>query len=111
MSLQKLDFFFWRLARNTLPSNRNKKAWNILTDDTCKIYGVQSESAYHAVVACSHSCALLETMRANWLVPDDSQLQFTSPDWFLLLLDRLSEGERYAIKFFFSDIWRRSTFY
>lgn len=119
ISLQKLVFAS-RLARNALPTNSNKKERNILTDDTCKVCGVQSESAYHAVVV-SHSRALHETMRADWPVSDDSQLQFTGPDWFLLLLDRLSEGERSAIILFFffwrnwsdrnSDTWRRSSFY
>jgi hypothetical protein len=81
----KVRVFASRLARNALPSNSNKKERNILTDDTCKICGVQSET--------------------DWPVSDDSQLQFTGPDWFLLLLDRLSEGERSAIILFFWRNW------
>jgi len=56
----KVGMFAWPLARDALPTNKNKKARNILEDDMCNICGMESESTYHAVVACSHSRALLE---------------------------------------------------
>ena len=45
-------------------------------------------------------------MRADWLVPDGSLLQFSRPDWFLLLLDRLSKEERSMIILIFWRNWR-----
>jgi len=44
-------------------------------------------------------------MRADWLVPDGSLLQFSRPDWFLLLLDRLSKEERSMIILIFWRNW------
>ena len=101
----KVRIFAWHLARDAPPTNKNKKARNILKDDTCNICGMASESTYHAVVACPHSRALLEIMRTDWPVPDGSLLQFSGPDWFLLLLDRLSEEERSVIILIFWRNW------
>jgi hypothetical protein len=101
----KVKIFARRLARNALPTNVNKKARNILKDDTCHICGMESESSYHAVVACPHSRALSEAMRTDWPVPHDSQFQLSGPDWFLLLLDRLSKEERSAMILIFWRNW------
>ena len=81
------------------------KARNILKDDTCHICGMEPETIYHAVVACPHSRALLEAMRTDWPVPDVSQFQLLGPDWFLLLLDRLSKEERSAMILIFWRNW------
>ena len=71
----KIKIFAWPLTRNAPPTNVNKKARNIMKDDTCHICGIESESSYHAVLACPCSQALSEAMRTDWLMLHDSQFQ------------------------------------
>ncbi|KAG2574039.1 hypothetical protein PVAP13_7KG295601 [Panicum virgatum] len=85
----KVRIFAWRLAKNALPTNENKKARHILETSTCAICGFEAETAFHAVVSCPHARDLFEAMRTEWPVPDTKQLHLSGPDWLLLLLDRL----------------------
>ena len=82
-----------------------------MKDDTCHICGIESESSYHAVLACPCSQALSEAMRTDWLMLHDSQFQLSGPKWFLFLLDHLSKEERSAIILIFWCNWshRNST--
>lgn len=76
----KVRIFAWRLAKNALPTNANKKARYLLEISICTICGLEGEPAFHAVVTCPHSHDLLEVMRNEWPVPETKQLQFSGPD-------------------------------
>ena len=55
----------------------------------CKICGVAEENSYHAVMSCTKARAPRNEMRLSWELPSEDQLQYTGPDWLLVLLNAI----------------------
>ena len=55
----KIKVFAWRLAKEALPTNVNKKNRHMNMIDMCDICGEGSEDAFHAVIDCQHSKNLI----------------------------------------------------
>ena len=60
---EKIKIFGWRVATNTLPTNKNKWKRTLEVDNVCKICGTEEEDEFHAVVSCTKSKALRHEMR------------------------------------------------
>ena len=99
----KIKVFAWRLAKEALHTNVNKKNRHMNMIDMCDICGEGSEDAFHAVVDCQHSKNLIQAARKEWSVPDDELLHRNGPEWFLQLLDKLPKQDR---GFFIMLLWK-----
>ena len=64
----KIKVFAWRLAKEALPTNVNKKNRHMNMIDMCDICGEGSEDAFHAVVDCQHSKNLIQAARKEWSI-------------------------------------------
>ncbi|CAN6163831.1 unnamed protein product [Urochloa humidicola] len=99
----KMKVFAWRLAKEALPTNVNKKNRHLNMLDTCDICGEGSEDGFHAVIGCEHSRNLIQAARKDWPVPADALLPRDGPEWFLQLLDKIPKEER---GFFIMLLWK-----
>jgi len=60
---------------------------------SCEICGWWYEDRYHATMVCPHAVALCERMSESWRIPEDDDLNFSGPEWLLILLDKYTEVE------------------
>lgn len=91
----KCAFFAWKLAKDILPTKRNKFLRRIEPDATCSLCGCAAEDSFHATVDCPRARSLRFAMREHWPIPSEELIRRSGPDWFLLLLERCSteQGE------------------
>ena len=90
----KIKVFAWRLAKEALPTNVNKKNRHMSMVDMCDICGKGSEEGFHAVIDCQHSKNLMQAARKECSVPADALLHRNGPEWLLQLLDKLPKQDR-----------------
>lgn len=90
----KVKIFAWRLARDCLATQRNRKSRKLVSDSTCRTCGGEEEDGFHAVISCTRAKALRKEMREYWRLPADEELTNYGPDWLLLILEKLGTEER-----------------
>jgi hypothetical protein len=105
---RKVKFFTWKPGRDALPTKSNKHNRKMELDANCNLCGNGREDGYHDVVVCplASISALRHAMRDYWDLPGESLFQYIGPDWFLLLLDRLSEEQQDSVKLLFWRAWQ-----
>jgi hypothetical protein len=87
---QKVRIFAWRLSQDGLATQENRKRRTLVNSARCTICGREDESGFHARLRCTKARALRGEMRKHWLLPDESKLIYTGPDWLLILLGQLT---------------------
>jgi hypothetical protein len=90
----KVRVFAWRLAREGLATQTNRKCRGLEREALCQICGSEDESGYHAVVRCSRATALRYELRNIWHLPEERRFSYTGPDWLLHLLASLDKDTR-----------------
>lgn len=90
----KVKIFAWRLSRDCLATQRNRKSRKLVSDSTCRTCGGEEEDGFHAVISCTRAKALRKEMREYWRLPADEELTNYGPDWLLLILEKLGTEER-----------------
>jgi hypothetical protein len=101
----KVNVFTWKLARNALPTRRNKFNRNIEQMDTCLLCGLSTETSFHATVECPQAFNLRQAMRVHWTLPEEDWFKYTWPDWLLILLDRCTPNQRDLLKLVLWRAW------
>lgn len=101
----KVKIFSWKLSKDALCTKANKVKRNMEKEATCELCGMTNETSFHAVVECPLAFDLRQAMRQRWSLPKEELFRYTGPDWFLLLLDRLTEDQRDWIKLIFWRAW------
>jgi hypothetical protein len=89
---QKVRIFAWKLSQEGLATQENRKRRTLAKEARCTICGREDESGYHAVLRCTKARALRLELRKQWVLPDESKLRYTGPEWLLVLLSQLNEG-------------------
>jgi hypothetical protein len=59
----KVRIFAWKLARESLATNSNRKRHHITKDATGQVCGREAETGWHAVVQCTKARALRRELR------------------------------------------------
>jgi hypothetical protein len=49
----KVRVFGWKLAREGMTTQENRKSWKLCGTATCQICGMEDETGFHAVVKCT----------------------------------------------------------
>jgi hypothetical protein len=91
--LPKVRNFIWKLVRNGLPTNENRRYRQIADNASCELCYHRCEDAFHAVINCPHARALRSALREYWVLPAEERLRNDGPEWFLVLLDSCTEEE------------------
>jgi hypothetical protein len=102
--LPKVRLFAWKLSKEGLLTQDNRKRCTLVKQDTCTICEREAETGYHAVVRCSKAKALRAEMRRHWLLPNEDLLRYIGPDW-LLLLRELNEDQGANVLMVFWKAW------
>jgi hypothetical protein len=95
----------WRLSREGLATQANRKARTLEKEATCQVCGIEEESGYHAVVHCTQAKALRWELHLHWSLPDERKFDYTGPDWLLHLLDTTEPEERNNIMLMLWRAW------
>jgi hypothetical protein len=82
------------LTHEGLATQTNRRARKLENDAVCQVCGREEESGFHAIVRCTQAYALRREMRMHWVLPNESRLVYTGPNWLLHLLNIASEDER-----------------
>jgi hypothetical protein len=90
----KIKIFGWRAASDNLPTQHNKWRRTLEVSNICPICGVEAESSFHAIVACTKAKAIRQEMRKIWNLPSEKEFHYTGKDWLLLLLAKLNKKEQ-----------------
>ena len=88
---QKVKIFGWRVARDSMPTKRNKMRRTLEVDSICKICGNAEENSHDAVIACTKARALRHEMLKHWNLPPENLFVYSGPDWLQNLLMHLSK--------------------
>jgi hypothetical protein len=83
---QKVRIFAWRLARESLATQMNRKHRKLEDSGRCQICGMEEESGHHAVVTCTKVAGLRALMRQRWLLPSKNMFRRAGPEWLSMLL-------------------------
>ncbi|RLM59026.1 hypothetical protein C2845_PM18G01090 [Panicum miliaceum] len=59
-----------------------------MQEAVCDICGREEETEFHAVVSCGHAVNLRKAMQEIWPLPPEDMLNFSGPEWLLMLIDR-----------------------
>jgi hypothetical protein len=86
--------FAWKVARQCLATQVNRRSRELVNSATCTICGNEEESVYHALLRCTKVRALRREMRQHWRLPEEPKINYTGPDWFLVLLPHLDEDQK-----------------
>jgi hypothetical protein len=61
--LPKVHNFIWKMVRNGLPMNENRRYRHIVDDASCKLCYYRCEDGFHAIMDCPHARVLQMAMR------------------------------------------------
>jgi len=89
----KVRIFCWKLARDVLPTKKNKYIRKMELNGCCPLCGDAIEDSYHAAVECVQARNLRLAMREHWPLPIETLFARTGPDWLLLLLDKCTKEQ------------------
>jgi hypothetical protein len=99
----KVRVFAWKVIRNGLPTRANKKHRHLDHECCCLLCGSPVEDCFHAVISCPHARSLRTELRRFLSLPDEAHIQYTGPDWLLMILNRY---DAYTYASFLMLIWR-----
>jgi hypothetical protein len=89
----KVRIFAWKLARDILPTQKNKFIRKLEMDSQCPLCNCAVEDSYHATVECPQARNLRCAMREHWPIPDEKLFRKTGPDWLSLMLDKCTQEQ------------------
>ncbi|KAK1660759.1 hypothetical protein QYE76_048918 [Lolium multiflorum] len=87
----KVRMFAWKLAKNALATQMNKKRRHMETMGTCPVCNQEDEDSFHAMIRCPHAKALWQIMHSCWDLPDVEMLFNSGPEWIFDVLLELNE--------------------
>uniref|UniRef100_A0ACD5YVZ4 Uncharacterized protein n=1 Tax=Avena sativa TaxID=4498 RepID=A0ACD5YVZ4_AVESA len=90
----KVRHLSWRIAKDALATQQNKRIRGIETPDTCLICGQEVEDTYHVFMRCPHARNLWSAMKEVWDLPGDKMLNQGGTEWLLQLLSKITEEQR-----------------
>jgi hypothetical protein len=99
----KVRVFAWKVVKNGLPTNANRKYRHLTENCSCDLCGHSVEDAFHALIACPHARALRYEFRQQAKLTSEETLRNTGPEWLLAILSRY---DPVSISNFFMLIWR-----
>jgi hypothetical protein len=101
----KVRVFAWRLVKDGLATQVNRKKRTLAKHATCQVCGREDETTYHAVVRCPKLTALRHELRVVWALPKEEDFRCTGSDWLLLLLDKVDDATRAQVLLLFWRAW------
>jgi hypothetical protein len=90
----KVRIFAWKLSKEILPTKENKFKRKLEAEDMCDIWGLISETSFHAVVDCQQAYNLRRAMREHWELPAENCFVNSGLDWLLILLDGCTREQK-----------------
>jgi hypothetical protein len=103
--LPKIRNFVWKMIKNGLPTNANRRYRHITVDASCELCSEWNEDCYHTMMGCPHAVPLREVMREVWCMPSEEMLRDTGPEWFLAVLESTSK-EEVSVSHLAMVLWR-----
>ncbi|KAE8801645.1 Alpha-amylase [Hordeum vulgare] len=76
----------WRVITGPLSTQQCKNYRHLAIRSLCPLCGVEEESTFHAVIACTQARILWINMRRRWPLPNDDFLIDNGKEWLMLLL-------------------------
>jgi hypothetical protein len=101
----KVKIFAWRLSREGLATQDNRKRRTLERVGTCQVCGMEDETGYHATVTCTKAVALRHEMRQHWTLPEEARFKYTGPDWLLHLLRMVDEDKKARTLLLLWRVW------
>ena len=93
----------WRIAKNGIATQVNKRRRGIQTPNTCLICGREDETSFHVFLRCPHAMALWQALADDWDLPAIETVGHPGSEWLLHLLHGVTVTQRGRILMF---IWR-----
>ncbi|KAE8792802.1 Alpha-amylase [Hordeum vulgare] len=103
---QTMNITAWIVITGTLVTQQCKNYRQLATRSLCPLYGVEEETTFHALVACTHARILWINMRRRWPLPNDDLLIDNGKEWLMLLLSSCSVVVRDMIVMLICRIWQ-----
>jgi hypothetical protein len=101
----KVKHLGWKIAKNALATQQNKRRRGMETPATCLICGQEVEDTFHIFIRCQHARNLWLAMREVWNLPADNLLIHTGVEWLLQLLHQITEEQRVMTLMVLWRIW------
>ena len=96
----------WRVATGTLATQQCKNQRHLATRSLCPLCGVDEETTFHALIACTQARILWINMRRRWPLPNDDALIDNGKEWLLFLLNSSSEAVADMVILLIWRIWQ-----
>jgi hypothetical protein len=84
----KVRVFAWKVVKNGLPTNANRKYCHLTQNCCCELCGHSVEDVFHAWINCPHAMALRYEFPQQAKLPSEGTLRNTGPEWLLAILRR-----------------------
>lgn len=84
----KVKVFAWKVIHNGLPTRANRNYRHLDPLSVCEICGLEEEDVFHALIRCPHAIQLRQETRRHWVLPPESELTNTGPEWLVMLCSR-----------------------
>lgn len=68
---QKVKIAGWRITTESMAARENKMHQTLVKMATCTICGMEDESEFHVVIACTKARALRDEIRRVWQLPPE----------------------------------------